>query len=117
MVRRLAGEVSILQDDAALKFADWPDGRVPRRAAGVYTIWREEGLLYAGMSGRGARAGDFTADTNGKAVGLWTRLNSHASGRRSGDQFNVYVCDRFIVPALTPVQQREVGIGRLQLDR
>ena len=45
------------------------------------------------------------------------RLNSHASGRRSGDQFNIHICDRFIVPVLTPGQQRDVGGGRLSLDQ
>ena len=109
--------VSELQDVAALKFADWPDGGVPRRAAGVYTIWRQEELLYAGMSGRGAQVEDFTVGSGGKAVGLWTRLNSHASGRRSGDQFNVYVCDRFVVPMLTRDQQQAIAAGQLLLDR
>jgi hypothetical protein len=63
-------------------------------------------------------ARDFVADAgqNSQAKGLWTRLNSHASGRRAGDQFNVYICDRFIVPALTAVQQRDIGQGRLLLD-
>jgi hypothetical protein len=37
------------------------------------------------------------------------------SGR--GDQFNVYVCDRFVGPALTPGQQREIADGRLLLDQ
>jgi hypothetical protein len=105
-----------LQDGAALKFADWPDAGVPRRAAGVYTIWRQENLLYAGMSGRGAQAEDFTVGSDGKAVGLWTRLHSHASGRRSGDQFNVYICDRFIVPELTRDQQQAIASGQLLLD-
>jgi len=112
----LATAVRVLQDTTASKFADWPDLRVPRRAAGVYTIWRQESLLYAGMSGRGARVEDFTIGTGGKAVGLWTRLNSHASGRRSGDQFNVYICDRFIVPALTRDQQQAIASGQLLLD-
>jgi hypothetical protein len=31
------------------------------------------------------------------AKGLWTRLNAHASGRRSGDQFCVYIGDRQVV--------------------
>lgn len=43
-------------------------------------------------------------------------LNSHAMGRRSGDQFCVYVCGRFVVPRLTSAQQAEVGDGRLSLD-
>jgi hypothetical protein len=49
-------------------------------------------------------------------LGLWTRLDSHASGRRSGDQFCVYVCDRFVVPQLTHHQQEQIGDGVLSLD-
>jgi predicted GIY-YIG superfamily endonuclease len=67
----------------------------------VYTIWRVTGeFIYVGMS-----------------ANLRERLNAHASGRRSGDQFCVYVCDRFVVPALTFGQQAEVGRGELSLDR
>ena len=43
------------------RFADWPDEQVPRRTAGVYTVWRAEEFLYVGMSGRGAQSEDFTA--------------------------------------------------------
>jgi hypothetical protein len=108
-----------LQDGPLYGFADWPNEQVPRRAAGVYTIWRESQLVYVGMSGRGAQREDFVAvpgETTGQAKGLWTRLKSHASGRRSGDQFNVQVCDRFVVPSLTAAQQRQVGAGELRLD-
>jgi hypothetical protein len=108
-----------LQDGPVFQFADWPSSQVPRRTAGVYTVWRQAEFLYVGMSGRGALPDDFVADQDRpqKALGLWTRLNSHASGRRAGDQFNIYVCDRFIVPALTPRQQQEIGQGQLLLDR
>jgi len=101
------------------RFASWPNDRVPRRAAGVYTIWREQEFLYVGMSGRGAKAEDFVTGQGheDQAKGLWTRLSSHASGRRSGDQFNVYICDRFVVPSLTPRQQQDIGEGRLLLDQ
>jgi hypothetical protein len=101
------------------RFADWPNDQVPRRAAGVYTVWRAGEFLYVGMSGRGAQREDFVVDSSQRspAKGLWTRLNSHASGRRSGDQFNLYICDRFIVPALTGVQQRETAHGLLLLDQ
>jgi hypothetical protein len=101
------------------RFADWPNAQVPRRAAGVYTIWRGEDFIYVGMSGRGAQREDLVAvpGRHSAPKGLWTRLNSHASGRRSGDQFNVYVCDRFIVPVLTLGQQRDIGAGHLLLDQ
>jgi hypothetical protein len=117
-----AGTVSMMQELAAgplFRFADWPSDLVPRRAAGVYTVWRDEEFIYAGMSGRGAQREDFVADPDqpSPAKGLWTRLNSHASGRRSGDQFNVYICGRFIVPGLTTAQQRQIGQGQLSLDQ
>jgi hypothetical protein len=71
------------------------------------------------MSGRGAQREDFVAPPGERtaAIELRIRLNSHASGRRSGDRFNVYVCDRFVVPALTPGQQRQIADGRLLLDQ
>jgi hypothetical protein len=83
------------------RFQDWPNDQVPKRAAGVYTVWDPDRLLYVGMSGRAMTAADLEVSPNGRVVakGLWTRLNAHAVGRRSGDQFCVYVCDRFVVPA------------------
>ncbi len=110
-----------LQAGPVFRFADWPNDQVPRRAAGVYTIWHADKLLYVGMSGRGAQAEDLVAlpghDRTDKAKWLWTRLDSHASGRRSGDPFNVCICDRFIVPALTPGQQSDIADGKLLLDQ
>jgi hypothetical protein len=77
----------------------------------------DEKLIYVGMSGRGRTAQHFgDPDETNRALGLWTRLNSHASGRRSGDQFCVYVCDRFVVPTLTREQQQAIGRGDLSLD-
>jgi hypothetical protein len=118
----VAGTVGIVEELASgtlLRFADWPSDLVPRQAAGVYTVWRAGEFIYVGMSGRGAQREDFVAspDQVSRAKGLWTRLNSHASGRRSGDQFNVYICDRFIVPDLTAAQQRQIGAGQLLLDQ
>jgi hypothetical protein len=103
----------------AFRFADWPNDQVPRRAAGVYTVWRQGEFIYVGMSGRGAKAEDFVAapGLEDEAKGLWTRLGSHASGRRSGDQFNIYICDRFVIPSLTPSQLTGIGHGELLLDR
>jgi hypothetical protein len=99
------------------RFSNWPNPAVPKVAAGVYTVWEQGQLIYVGMSGRGLLAEDIDApDAPTKAKGLWTRLDSHASGRRSGDQFCVYVCDRFVVPRLSPEEQAQVGDGVLSLD-
>ena len=109
-----------LETGLLFRFADWPAAQVPRRAAGVYTVWRGPEFIYVGMSGRGAQHEDFVAPAGPQtatAKGLWTRLNSHASGRRSGDQFNIYICDRFVVPALTPSQLADIGAGLLLLDQ
>jgi hypothetical protein len=106
-----------LRDGPSYKFADWPNTHVPRVAAGVYTIWQRDRLIYVGMSGRGMRDTDTEApDEPKKAKGLFTRLKSHATGRRSGDQFCVYVCDRLIVPDLTRAQQEQIREGTLLLD-
>jgi hypothetical protein len=84
------------------RFSDWPNESVPKIAAGVYSIWDSGRLIYVGMAGRGPAAKDVSApDEPLKAKGLSTRMNSDWSGRRSGDQFCVYVRDRFIVPILS----------------
>jgi hypothetical protein len=70
--------VDELESGPVLRFADWPDERVPRRAAGVNTVRRAEDLIHAGMSGRGAQREDFVAPPGERAaaMGLRTRLNS-----------------------------------------
>ena len=63
-------------------------------------------------------AEDLEVSDGGRVVakGLWTRLNAHASGRRSGDQYCVYIGDRFVVSALTASQQQQLAAGSLSLD-
>ena len=101
------------------RFQDWPNDQVPKRAAGVYTVWDPDRLLYVGMSGRAMTAADLEVSPNGRVVakGLWTRLNAHASGRRSGDQFCVYVADRLVLPTLTSDDARQIAEGLMPLDR
>ena len=52
-----------------------------------------------------------------KAKGVFGRLASHASGRRSGDQFNIYICDRFVVPELSSDKMRALASGTPLLDK
>jgi hypothetical protein len=109
--------LSALETGPPQRFSDWPNPSVPKVAAGVYSVWEQGRLIYVGMSGRGLVVEDVDApDEPVKAKGLWTRLDSHASGRRSGDQFCVYICDRFVVPSLSDEQQARIGDGVLSLD-
>jgi hypothetical protein len=106
--------VTDLSRGAAYSFASWPNRSVPTFGAGVYTIWHEDGrFIYVGMSGRG-----MTAETTRRNTpqGLYTRLHSHASGRRSGDQFCVYVADRLVLPNLSPEDISAIASGRHQMD-
>jgi len=48
--------------------------------------------------------------------GLYTRLQSHASGRRSGDQFCVYVADRMVLPTLSQTDIGDISSGRHSMD-
>lgn len=47
--------------------------------------------------------------------GVRDRLDSHRSGRRSGDQFAVYVCDRLVLPTLSREQIQLIAAGKLSL--
>ena len=48
--------------------------------------------------------------------GLCTRLASHAAGRRSGDQFCVYVADRLVLPTLSRDDIAAISSGEHQMD-
>jgi hypothetical protein len=79
---------------------------IPSAGAGVYTIWDDDGaLVYVGVAGR-----------NPAGRGLASRLRSHARGRRSGDQFCVYVADHYVMPALTREQIEQIRDSQLSLD-
>jgi len=96
---RIAKLVEQFRAAPLFKFSEWPapGARSADRAAlqavptepGVYSIWNLETneLVYAGR----AMDGD---------EGLRGRLKAHARGRRSGDQFSIYVCDKFVLPTL-----------------
>jgi hypothetical protein len=107
-------QVAELGPSAAYSFASWPNPSVPAFGAGVYTIWHNDGrFIYVGMSGRGITAETIRRNT---PQGIYTRLRSHASGRRSGDQFCVYVADRLVLPTLTQRDITDIASGRHQMD-
>lgn len=96
------------------KFADWPNPDLPRATAGVYAIWDCSALIYCGMSGRQFEKRLPSVTTK---FGLVTRLASHSAGRLSGDQFCVYVANRFVIPSLKPEQLQKFSSGELNLDK
>ena len=77
------------------RFADWPNRDVPKGQPGVYLIYQGDRWIYIGMSFKN----------------LQSRLNQHASGRRSGDQFCVYVSDRLVMKNLTDEQLEGISRG------
>ena len=95
-------------------FRDWPNPDVPLVAAGVYSIWHHDQLIYCGMSGREIEKPD---NQNKKRYGIYNRLNSHASGRLSGDQFCVYVANRLVIPELKPEDLDRFASGEVNLDQ
>ncbi|MBD0257729.1 MAG: hypothetical protein ICV83_18605 [Cytophagales bacterium] len=100
-------------------FKSRPNAELRTVRAGIYTIWQDGTLLYVGMAGRSLTEDRIALERqdNPKSLkGLYSRLKSHASGRRSGDQFCLYVCDRLILPGLTPEEIGKVGNGTLNLD-
>ena len=110
-------DLGVTQDLSGLEtgplhlFGEWDNSPAPRGPTGVYTVWRGDEFVYVGISYR-----DATETTNKAARGLWGRLSSHASGRRSGDQFCIYICDRFVLRTLSAADIDNVAEGSLSLD-
>ncbi len=96
-------------------FKDWPNLDIPLVTAGVYVIWDAKELIYCGMSGREIEKHTYT--NSKKKYGLINRLNSHASGRLSGDQFCVYVANRIIIPSLDSAILKQFKDATMNLDK
>lgn len=107
----LSAAAQQLEDGSAYAFRDWPAKHFRAGPSGVYTIWNDNLFLYVGM------AYTHRNDQNPRAHGVFGRLGSHANGRRSGDQFAVYICDRFVVPQLSGDEVQALARGDRLLDR
>jgi hypothetical protein len=119
-MRSVANGRDQLENGSLHRFAEALDPSLPRVAAGCYTIWDSDGAyLYAGMAGRKMTVASIAAArTNplAKPSGLLSRLRSHQNGRRSGDQFCVYVFDLFVLPGLTSADVADVVRRLRRLD-
>ena len=109
-------ELSELTNGKLLSFDDKPSWNAPTVSCGVYTVWKGDEFLYVGMSGRNINESNIQIlEDQGKKIGLITRLESHASGMRSGDQFCIYVHDFFVLPKI--VEARVYKPERGYLDK
>ena len=81
-------------------FADCPNREIQKGKPVVYLVYRVYKWIYIGMYFKN----------------LQSRLNQHASGRRSGDQFCVYLGDRLVMPKLDVDQMKGVFSGEVSLD-
>lgn len=78
--------------DGLISFAENPRKYIPSKGSIIYTVWDSSGaFIYVGISG----LQKLKARRNPQS-----RMVSHASGRRSGDQFCIYIHDFFVVPEL-----------------
>jgi hypothetical protein len=111
-------QLHALESGTSYAFSEWPNPLVPHVAAGVYTIWRGAQLVYAGMSGRGLNSEQIATHRGAgtRRKGLYSRLASHAAGRRSGDQFCVYVADRLILADLERTDLQAIALGERAFD-
>ena len=102
--------VRLLEEGSAHGFRDWPATHLEVGPSGVYTVWNGDLFLYAGCGWK------HRDEANPTSPGVFGRLESHASGRRSGNQFAIYVCDRFVVPCLSDEQRDALARGERILD-
>jgi hypothetical protein len=108
--------VEQLVNSSLYHFRDWKDNNIPSVCAGVYAIYDQSGnFIYVGMAGADLSQEriDFKM-ANNKISGLKSRLNSHSSGYRGGDQFNIYIGDIYVLSQLaqsdiTAISKREIS--------
>ena len=96
------------------KFKNWPQKNFPAVAAGIYLIWDGQTLLYVSTAGKDL---DKALRSGKNKFGLITRLNSHASGRATGDQFCSLLSNRIVIPSLKSSELIKFREGSITLDQ
>ena len=91
-------DISRLFDEKypTIRFSENPKNHIPDVGSMVYTVWNnDDKFIYVGISGVGQ-----SSNTPLEKRNPVSRMISHRSGRRSGDQFCIYVHDFFVIPEL-----------------
>ena len=75
-----------------ISFGEDPRTHIPKTGSIIYSVWDyDEKFIYIGISG--------LQKSLEKREPL-SRMIAHASGKRSGDQFCIYIHDFFVIPEL-----------------
>ena len=87
-------DVSKLFDTSVtpISFSEDPRIHIPNKGSIIYSVWdKDEKFIYIGISG---------LQKSLEKRSPLSRMISHASGRRSGDQFCIYIHDFYVIPKL-----------------
>ena len=102
-------DVSKLFDTSVtpISFSDDPRKLIPKNGSIIYSVWDiNEQFIYIGISG---------LQKSLEKRNPLSRMISHASGVRSGDQFCVYIHDFFVIPNL--LKEKDYKPERGSLDK
>jgi hypothetical protein len=84
---------------------------LPAVAAGAYTLWESDRLLYVGAAGDNWTASEAARHRRaGAPRGLYPRLQAHASGKRRGNAFCIALWDRLLRLETTQNDRQTLGI-------
>ena len=88
-----------------ISFSEDPRRHIPNKGSIIYSVWdKEEKFIYIGISG---------LQKSLEKRSPLSRMVSHASGRRSGDQFCIYIHDFYVIPKLINRGEYTPSIGVL----
>ena len=102
-------DVSKLFDTSVtpISFSENPRKLIPKNGSIIYSVWDDnEQFIYIGISG---------LQKSLEKRNPLSRMISHASGVRSGDQFCVYIHDFFVIPNL--LKEKDYKPERGSLDK
>ena len=100
-------DLSDLFISSAISFRDDCRKHIPTTGSVIYTVWNQENdFIYVGISG---------LQNSLEKRNPQSRIQSHTRGRRSGDQFCVYVHDFYVIPEI--VKKSAYEFSRRDLDR
>ena len=98
-------DLSDLFDLIPISFRDDCRKHIPTTGSVIYTIWnQEDDFIYVGISG---------TQKSLEKRNPQSRIQSHARGARSGDQFCVYVHDFYVIPEIVKKSAYEFSRGHL----